>query len=195
MDSVISKLLPMDAATRYVAQVLAVGGATEGAAIAQRLATASLYALVPSEVDGDSLLNFERGGVLAAMPAIPDGNVLVQRVPTTIPTAAAIVSDAMAVLDQAVFLVHEPMLSGDELARKSIPYILVSGQPYRFSTIDSDEKALAESIRFGHLSWHFLGFVVERRREFNSVDELVESAKLMLVGAYDGESFLYSLRA
>lgn len=195
MEKIISKLLPLQASSQYVAQVLEVGGMSSILAARRCVSATPFNALVPDGISADKLLDFAHGGVLRAPPAVPHvGGVLVQRVPTTIPAATAIVLNEMQRLDQAVLLVHEPMLAEHELDCDNMPYEIIGGKIYLVSAQRADERSIATLIQYGLLSWHFLAFLVERNREFRSVDELVASSKMMLVGAYDGESFLYSIK-
>ena len=78
---------------------------------------------------------------------------------------------------------------------RGLPYMMVGEAIYLVFEMDFDEKRVAELIRHSLLSWHFLAFVTESKNEISSVDELIGAARFLLVGAYDGESFLYTVRA
>ncbi len=77
---------------------------------------------------------------------------------------------------------------------RGLGYKVVNGAIYLVYENVLDEKRVAELIRYSLLSWHFLAFVTECLDEVDSVDELIRVARFLLVGAYDGESFLYAAK-
>jgi hypothetical protein len=53
-----------------------------------------------------------------------------------------------------------------------------------------EKAAIAEAIGFSLQSWHLLAFVTDRVHQASSVSQLVQQARMILAGAYDGESIL-----
>jgi hypothetical protein len=52
------------------------------------------------------------------------------------------------------------------------------------------EHQIAEAIEKSMLSWHFLAFLTDGIYKARSVPDLLGKARMILVGAYDGESAL-----
>jgi hypothetical protein len=186
MEKIISKLLPGDKADGYIKDVLTIGGATSFP-----VGSEPVFAIAPERTDTAQLLNFSQGGILTATQRISDGRTSVQLVATTVPTAASIVHQEMLHFKQPALWIHEPLLTDEEISLKKLPHLIIEGKIYFVFEGNLEEVRIAELIRYSLLSWHFLAFVTDGRGQVRCVDDLVISAKLILVGAYDGESFLY----
>lgn len=191
MEKIISRLLPTDVASKYLKDVLAVGGGSTSGAVDLRLSSKSICAIAPEGVRTAQLLDLDHGGLLDVSPKISDGTTSIQRVPTTVPIAASIVVKELSRCERPTLWIHEPLLTEDEIVLKKLPYEIVGGKIYLVFDSNLDEERVVELINYSLLSWHFLMFIIEGKPCFESVDELILSAKLILVGAYDGESFLY----
>lgn len=189
MEKIISKLLPASIAAEYIKEVLITGGATSFGVDSE-----PVFAITPENASNARVLGFVQGGLLTAMPRNSDGHTSVQAVPTTVPTAVAIVCHELVQCQQPAFWIHEPLLTESEIAERNMPHVIIDRQIYLVFDSDLDAGRIAELIRYSLLSWHFLAFVTEARSQIRCVDDLVRSARLILVGAYDGESFLYKRR-
>jgi hypothetical protein len=67
----------------------------------------------------------------------------------------------------------------------------IEGQLYLVYEEDlRTQQRIAEIVRYSNLSWHFLAFLTDQLHEAGTASQLVEQAQMILVGAYDGESFL-----
>ena len=192
MEKIISKLLRAEVATRYLKDVLATGGGSTGGSVDWRLRSAPIYAIAPEGISTAQVIDFAHGGILIAGPKISEGTTQIQRVPTTVQIAASIVLKELLRCEKPELWIHEPILTEEEVALRNLPYKIVDGNIYLVFDGKLGEERVAELIKYSLLSWHFLAFVIERHRQIEAVDELALSAKLILVGAYDGESFLYS---
>lgn len=194
MEKIVSKLLAVDAATKYISDVFVVGGACRDIALECGFAMRPIYALAPDDASTDKLLDFAHGGILERMPKISDGRTQIQPVPTTIGAAASILWDDLTRCERPRIWVHEPQLTEEQVVARGLGYKVVNGAIYLVYENVLDEKRVAELIRYSLLSWHFLAFVTECLDEVDSVDELIRVARFLLVGAYDGESFLHAAK-
>lgn len=192
MENIVSKVLPVDISLNYITDVLVVGGAGRNALAGCGVALGCVHVLAPEGASTDELLDFAHGGLLARGTTISDGRTQVQSVPTTIGVAASILSAELMLCAQPELWIHEPLLTEDEVVARGLPYRMVGEALYLVFTNNFDEKRVAELLRYSLLSWHFLAFVTESRNKVGSVDELICAARFFLIGAYDGESFLYA---
>lgn len=194
MENIVSKLLAVDTSLEYIADVLAVGGASTNAVSDCGVDLDAIHVLAPEEVSTDRLLDLVHGGLLARGAKISDGRTEVQAVPTTIRLAASILYAELMQCARPKLWIHEPLLTEVELAERDLPYQKVRDTLYLVFTDDFDEERVAELLRYSLLSWHFLAFVTESSDRIESVDELICAARFMVIGAYDGESFLFGRR-
>lgn len=191
MDKIVSKLLPVDVAFKYAQEVFRVGGACDDGEGGDKWRPASVFALAPEDTDSAQLLDFLHGGILDPMPKISDGLTSVQRVPSTVVIAAEIVCQQLALCERPTLWLHEALLTEEEIKVRNLPCISVDGAIYLVFSGDLDVSRVAELIRYSLLSWHFLAFVLDGKNNPGTVAELIHAAKFVLIGAYDGESFLY----
>lgn len=187
MQNIISKLLPADIGAEYVKSVLTSAGAS-----IFPLKLQPVYALVPENTSNAQLVNFTQGGILAAMPRISQGHAQVQSVPTTIDAASSVVSKELLLYQRPTLWIHELLLSEEEIMLKNLPYMIIGGNTFFVYRGKLDNAHISEIIRYSLLSWHFLALITDGLEKFVCVDDLFFSAKLILAGAYDGESFLYT---
>jgi hypothetical protein len=182
----------------YFADVLEFGGAP-GAQLRAELNRGELSAIVPAGTTKERILQFEVGGLLPAEPKRLLGDKWVQPTPTTVPTLAKLVASRVRLFEDMVLWAHEPMLNEDELnsfigekiSAGSVSCQRIDGQLYLMyqEGIRSEHK-IADAINASMLSWHFLAFVTDRLHQPTSVTDLLKAARMILVGAYDGESAL-----
>jgi hypothetical protein len=192
------KRLEGSAPSKYFQEVLRTGGASDKD-LALELRRGEISALVPSNMTEQRALQFDAGGLLPAEPVRDIGGARLQKIPTGIPTLAKIVSKRIRDLDDPVLLVHEPMLSenelnsflGEEIRSEKVRFQKIDGQLYLAYESDiRTEERIAKAITSSMMSWHFLAFVTDRSHSASSVSVLLRHAKMILVGAYDGESAL-----
>ena len=187
-----SKILPFKLGIQYFLQVLKTGGVLDSNLVDRHLSQGTFYAIAPDGTDDQRLAKFEVGGILLPEPKIHSGAYVVQAVPTTLPIATSITSKEMAGSDDPVLWIHEPLLTEDEVVAKRLPYQKVGKDLYLvFDRGAGVEVRIKELIQRSLLSWHFLAFLTNGLHQVQSVENLVQCAKLIVVGAYDGESFLY----
>lgn len=191
MDKIVSKSLPVDVALEYIQDVFRDAGASGKGSDDYKLAPENIFALAPESIDSGQLLDFLHGGVLVSMPKVSDGRTLVQCVPSTVEIAAEIVFEQLTLSEQPTLWLHEALLTEEELAVRNLPHVSVDGAIYLVFTGGLDVSRVAELIRYSQQSWHFLAFVIDGTNTPGSVAELIRAAKFILIGAYDGESFLY----
>ncbi|MCL6483107.1 hypothetical protein [Janthinobacterium sp. PSRC2-1] len=191
MDKIVSESLPVDVAFKYVQEVFRVGGASGNGSEDYKLAAENIFALVPEGTDSGQLLDFHQGGILAPLPKISDGRTSVQFVPSTVMMAAEIVHKQLALCKHPRLWLHEALLTKEQLVAKNLPHVSVEGAIYLVYAGDLGASRIAELFQYSLLSWHFLAFVIDSTSNPESVAELIRAAKFILVGAYDGESFLY----
>jgi hypothetical protein len=190
MNDITSKNLPQEPAIQYLLQVLKNGGVTDTNAVDTQLGQGVCHAIAPNSVDGQRLVEFELGGILPTEPKVPSGEYLIQAVPNTASIAASIVSKELLDMNDPVLWIHEPLLIEKEVIAKHLPYQRISKELYLLFDKGA-ETPTKELIQRSLLSWHFLAIVTDRLKQVESVEYLIQCAKLILVGAYDGESFLY----
>jgi hypothetical protein len=182
----------------YLSEVIRTGGASDQG-IGSELRQGDLIAVVPPNTSEQRVMQFNAGGLLPAGPVRVIGGTSIQEVPTSVSTLAKVVSDRVRTLEDPVLWIHEPMLVegalksflGDEIDSQKIRCQEIEGQLYlAYSSDIRAEMRIAQAINSSMLSWHFLAFVTDRVHQVSSVSELLKQAKMILVGAYDGESAL-----
>jgi len=182
----------------YLSEVLRTGGASDQG-IGSELHQGDLIAVVPPNTPEQRVMQFNAGGLLPAGPVRVIGGTRIQEVPTSVSMLAKVVSERVRTLEDPVLWIHDPMLVeselksflGDEIDSKKISCQQIEGQLYLAYVSDiRTEKRIAQAINSSMLSWHFLAFVTDRVHQVSSVSDLLKQAKMILVGAYDGESAL-----
>ncbi|MDM5182250.1 hypothetical protein PO883_34345 [Massilia sp. DJPM01] len=191
MDKIVSKSLLVDVAFKHAQEVFRVAGACDNCAGYNNWVPESIFALAPEGTDSVRLLDFLHGGILEPLPKISDGLTAVQRVPSTVVIAAEIVCQHLALCEHPTLWLHEALLTKEELKAKNLPNVTIDGTIYLVFSDGLDVSRVTELIQYSLLSWHFLGFVLDGTNNSGSVAELISAAKFVLIGAYDGESFLY----
>jgi hypothetical protein len=188
---IVMRRLQGHAALDYLLDVLETGGVGDEAFARRELAGGVISAAVPPTIDEQRAMRFSEGGLLPAEPPEPVGQMLVQKVPTAVPEIAQVVAVRIRSMTDPVLWVNEALLSEDELNFRKLECRRVDGQLYLvYEGKVRTEASVAEIIDFSMLSWHFLAFVTDGLHEASCVSELISQAKLILAGAYDGESAL-----
>jgi hypothetical protein len=188
---IITRRLQGNAPFDYLLEVLETGGVGDEAFAKRELSEGVVSAVVPSTADESRVMRFSEGGLLPAEPPQAMGGMLVQEVPTTIPQIAQVVAQRLRSLTDPVIWVNEALLSEDEVNSRKLKCRMVDGQLYLvYEGGVRTKKRIEEVINYSMLSWHFLAFVTDGLREASFVRELVGQARMILAGAYDGESAL-----
>lgn len=191
MNKIVSKSLPVNVALEFIQNVFRDAGSSGKNSDEYKLVPENIFALAPDGIDSGQLLDFIHGGILKSMPKISDGRTLIQHIPSTIDIAAEIVCKQLTLSRQPTLWLHEVLLTEDELGVRDLPHVSVDKAIYLVFSGSFDVSRVAELIRYSQQSWHFLAIVVDGTDTPNSVSELIRAAKFFLIGAYDGESFLY----
>lgn len=191
MKKIVAKSLPTDVAFKYVQEVLCVGRALDDNSKEHGPTAEHIFVLAPEDTESAILLDFAHGGVLPPMPKISDGHTSVQYVPSTVLTAAGIVLKQLESCHYPTLWIHEPLLKEDALAARKLPHLVLDGAVYLVYTGSFALSRVVELIRYSLLSWHFLAFVTDGINNPHCAADLYRSATFVLIGAYDGESFLY----
>lgn len=182
----------------YLSEVLRTGGASDQG-IRSELRQGDLIAAVPPNTPEQRVMQFDAGGLLPAGPVRMVGGTRIQEVPTSVSLLAKVVSERVRTLEDPVLWIHEPMLAeselnsflADEIDSQKILCQEIEGQLYlAYGSDIRAEKRIAQAINASMLSWHFLAFVTDRVHHVSSVSDLLKEAKMIVVGAYDGESAL-----
>lgn len=174
----------------YFLHCLQNGGATDAGLNRAVLAKGGFSVIVPHGASAQRVAEFASGGLL---PAVPEGTapVTLQPTPTTVPALSALVLERLQRYRDPVLWVHEPVLSEQEVTMRGARSERLDGQLYLAYEDDfRTRERIAEIVRYSSLSWHFLAFLTDRTQRPGSISGLVAHARMILVGAYDGESFL-----
>jgi hypothetical protein len=194
MKKIVSKPLPFDVASRYLREVFRTGGANESESEVFRLAPQNVCVLAPEDTTSVKLVDFVHGGLLDPEPKVSGSQTLVQPVPSTLIMASEIVFNQLSQCKHPTLWIHEPLLTEDELLAKGLSHVCVDGSIYLVYAERFTLNRVTESIRYSHLSWHFLAFIIDSTTTPESVADLCSATPFVLIGAYDGESFLYLQR-
>jgi hypothetical protein len=195
--NIAAKPIPSAPALAYFFRTLQIGGGQPSRLNSILLGDGEFYAITPANVDENKLCKFEVGGLLAAPPKQRVGDQTIQSVPNTISAASLIIAHDLIGLADSTIWVHEALMTEREIAaNKNLIYRKIGEHLYiiyqgELTSPTRIEKLLSYSL----LSWHFLAFVTAGFDSAKTVDELVEHSSRILVGAYDGESFLYWKKA
>lgn len=176
----------------YFLGVLATAGAGDESFCRGELRHGDFSALVPRGTPEQRVLDFAQGGLLLASPPQKVGAAMVQEVPAPVSTISSLLAAKSRSLTAPVLWLHEPILHEHEVKSRNLPCQKIDGQLYLAyeEGIQMDDK-ISELIRSSMLSWHFLAFVTDRVHHVRTVPELVAAARMVVVGAYDGESILF----
>jgi hypothetical protein len=189
-NDITSRNLPAKPAIQYFLQTLKCGGVADTDLADRLLSQGACYAIAPNNIDDQRLVGFELGGILPAEPKVFHGSYLIQPTPNTARIAASIASKELSSMSTPMLWIHEPLLTEKEVVAKNLPYQRIGKELYLLFDKRAETQTM-ELIQQSLLSWHFLAVVTDGSVQIKSVEQLVLYARLILVGAYDGESFLY----
>jgi hypothetical protein len=153
------------------------------------------YSLAPRDVAKDRLKQFRAGGVFPAGPSYSVGKHLVREVPNHSEELALVVEHHAATLQNPIVLLHEPYLTPMDKSEIAHELIRIDGAFYKIVRLRQAPAAnLAQDIGRFTVSWHALIILADDANDTFELARIVQSAKLIAVGAYDGESYVYWIR-
>jgi hypothetical protein len=151
----------------------------------------SFFALAPTGTHERRLRRLNSGRLLPVTEVIRQGGYLLERVGSSAGFLAQIICDEFRDSKFTIFI-REPYLRPGSRSEILNELSFVGDRLYKIINAGlTDETSLAEAIKRFTVSWSFLLIVVAYSDRWKSVSELVSEAILIVVNAYDGESYLY----
>lgn len=192
MSTIALRELPSADALRHFDETLRTGGANDSVLSEILAREGKFYALAPGDVELARLIQFDAGGLIPAPPKQKRDGYLIQAVADAASSAALILCNESKQLLQPVLWIHEPLLTEGELTpQPDIQSQHVGSELYLIYRGDWDSPAQIEKLlRRSLLSWHFLALLADGVSHAGSIAEVLQRTALVLVGSYDGESFL-----
>jgi hypothetical protein len=185
--SIVSKKLRPAAVIEYLSEILDqinVGGED----VSRVLASGVISALVPDCTPDNRLYDFKHGGVLAPAGMSAVEETVVQPVANT----AAILARELVQFVGLDCLIHDPLKQVGEASKADGEPLLVEGllfylNRHCFQSVEECQK----TVRRNTLNWYFLLIVGRYPQPENlSLKSIVLNSTCIVVGAYDGESYL-----
>lgn len=182
--------LSYSAAIEYFLDVVETAGFLDPLQLRDQLAKGEFFALVPDDASSEQVLRFGTGGLLQGDSRA--NSAVVREVPNTIPAISAVVATCAQEIDDPVMWLHEPLLSEDEITASWLVPKRVGKSLFLVSAGDNARQParVAKSLDYAVLSWHLLVFVTDGLHNACTVSTVLERAKMVVAGAYDGESAL-----
>ncbi len=155
---------------------------------ANHLRNGSMVALVPPSASAERMHDFRHAGLLPRRPAISMGSFSMEPVSSSAPNLAS----ELCQLHDFDCLIHDPLQKIEEASAQDGPPLLIDNALFYLDRYCLRSEADCErAIRRNTYSWHFLLLVgtypIEAKHTLKSI---VQQAKCIVVGAYDGESYL-----
>lgn len=153
-----------------------------------RLRNGSVVALAPVAASDERLHDFVHGGLLERTELSSLSTTMVEPVANS----AACLAHELFRFQGLDCLIHDPLRKIEEVKTQDGEPLLIEGSLFYWNRNCLQSVASCEhAIRRNTVSWHFLllvgAYPAEVRHTFKSV---VQGAKCIVVGAYDGESYL-----
>lgn len=153
-----------------------------------RLRNGSVVALAPATVSDERLHDFVHGGLLKNA----DSSSLSTTMLEPVENSATNLARQLLRFQGLDCMIQDPLRKIEEAKVQDGEPLLIDGSLfYRSRNCLQSEANCEHAIRRNTTSWHFLllvgAFPAEAQRTFKSV---VQGAKCIVVGAYDGESYL-----
>lgn len=184
---IVRKAFPSVIALPHFIETLSQTGAGwEG--IGQMLANGTVSALVPECVPESRLYDLKHGGILA--PLVSTGATASNIQP--IPNTAEFLAKELGSLDGLDCLIHDPLKEvGEAFDTDGQPTLIGGSLFYLSPNCIQPESNLLGKIRRNTLSWHFLQFIGRyQNKELTTLNAVLQNSVCIVVGAYDGESYL-----
>jgi hypothetical protein len=189
--TLIPRDLAKDRALPFFEQQLRLSGFTLSQVALDRLERGHFSVLAPAETTHDALYDLASGGVIAAAETKIVNGLVLQRLRSTAADLAAVVAaDAKVAGNLFTALLHEPYLrkgNDSELLRGVIDIEGALFKPFSLALFSSEMLA-AEIDRYT-VSWSFLLLLTTLPPQSATLSKLLDAARLISVGAYDGESY------
>jgi hypothetical protein len=185
---IVSKMLPPAVAIEYLTDTLS-QIEVAGADVTRVLLSGSMSALVPDSTPDNRVCDFKHGGILAP---IDDLSIAVQKKVQPVANAAEVLAKQLVQFDGLECLIHDPLKKIGEAAMADGVPILVEGSLFYLNMQCFQSVAECQKVvRRNTLSWHFLMLIGRYPNPENlSRKSIVLGAACIVVGAYDGESYL-----
>ncbi|UGQ48739.1 hypothetical protein [Massilia endophytica] len=184
---IVSKALSLEEVLPHFIETLSQiqGGSAD---LARTLATGTVSVLAPDCTAQSRLYDFRHGGLLApaSLAEATAGNV--QPVANT----AGFLAKELVGFGGMDCLVHDPLKQPGEASDTDGQAILIDGSLFYLNRQCMQSEAdLVDRIRRNTLSWHFLQFIGRyRNSELSTLKSVLLHSVCIVVGAYDGESYL-----
>lgn len=182
-----NKILDPNMACEYLLSTLEQVEAADSELL-QRLHSGSVYALIPEALPEQQAYDFKHGGVIQANCSEGANDTPVQRV---VSTANALARELILLKGKDI-LIHDPLKELSEVSKDDGDVIAIQGAHFYsdkqfFSSLEECERIIQRNT----LSWHFLLLAGSwGNAENTSFKKIAMSATDIVVGAYDGESYL-----
>jgi hypothetical protein len=152
------------------------------------------FALGPEDATQDRLKRFRTGGLFPHGTAYERGKYRVVEVPYHADRLASVIWEHARHLHHPMVLLHEPYLTENDKTPKLLELTKIDDALYKVLP-GSDPRSidLVTEIHRFTVSWHALVILTEHEEPLG-IRRIVDSAKLVAVGAYKGESYVYWLR-
>lgn len=151
----------------------------------------SFFAIAPKSVPKQRLNKFGLGGLITASAPAKVGGFLLSEVPHLAPYLADQYLAAAHSASGVSVLIREPYLRIGDVSPIVSELVGIGKILYKKLEIFTlDRNVLSEQIRKFTVSWsHFS--VLSDKNEISTFGDLMSSALLCAVNAYDGESYIY----
>lgn len=159
-----------------------------GADVTRVLLSGSMSALVPDSTPDNRVCDFKHGGILAPI----DLSVVVPKTVRPVANTAEFLARQLVQFDGLECLIHDPLKEiGEATMADGVP-ILVEGSLFYLNKQCFQSVAECQKVvRRNTLSWHFLMLIGRYPNSENLTRKsIVLDAACIVVGAYDGESYL-----
>jgi len=153
------------------------------------------FALGPEDATQDRLKQFHTGGLFPHGTAYERGKYRIVEVPYHADMLVPIVRKHARNLRHPMVLLHEPYLTEKDKTPTLLELTKIDNALYKvLPASQARSRDLVTEIHRFTVSWHALVLLIEHDEEPLRIRRIVDSAKLVAVGAYKGESYVYWLR-
>jgi hypothetical protein len=152
------------------------------------------FALAPEGATEDRLNQFRTGGLFPHGTAYERGKYRIVEVPYHADMLVPIVQEHARNLQHPMVLLHEPYLTEEDKTPNLLELKKIDDALYKVLPADQARSVdLVTEIHCFTVSWHALVILTEQEEPLR-IRRIVDNAKLVAVGAYKGESYVYWLR-
>lgn len=152
------------------------------------------FALAPEDATEDRLKQFGTGGLFPPGTAYHQGKYRLVQVSKHGDMLVPIIWEHAGKLAHPMVLLHEPYLTEKDKTPKLLELTKIDGGLYKVLPTDQARNVdLVTEIHRFTVSWHALVILTEHEEPLG-IQRILDTAKLVAVGAYKGESYVYWLR-